>query len=71
MKNAYEYYRDIIKPIEKKYMRMCTLYSIFKYNYFRIKRDKYNNILKYYYKSLLNNKNSLNEIQKYFENIII
>ncbi len=64
MKSNYEYYLKIIKPIEKKYTRMCTLYHIFKLNTFRIKRNIYNRMIVDYYKFLLNNHNVLKEIEK-------
>lgn len=47
-----EYYIKVIKPLEKKYQLYCTLYNIFKFKYFKEKRDLYNNILIIYYKTL-------------------
>ncbi len=67
MSNNLEYYFMVIKPLEKKYSRMCTLYSIFKLNLFKKKRNKYNMIINNYYSFLLNNKDSLEEIQNSFK----
>lgn len=50
MKKEYDYYINVIKPIEKKYTRMCILYNIFKLNYFKQQRNLYNIILINYYK---------------------
>ena len=55
MKNEYNYYISIIKPIEKEYNRMCILYSIFKLKYFKEKKHYYNNLLIYYYRILQKN----------------
>ena len=63
MNKDYEYYVNEIKPIEKKYTRLCILYSIFKFKYFKNKSEFYNNILICYYKSLLLN----NKIDKLFD----
>jgi len=63
MKSAYTYYIKIIKPIEKKYTRVCILYSIFKLNYFKIKMNFYNKLLINYYKMLQNNYETLSELE--------
>ena len=55
MKKEHAYYINVIKPIEKKYNRMCIFYSIFKLNYFKRKITFYNNILVNYYKTLQKN----------------
>ena len=62
MNEAYKYYIKIIKPIEKKYTKMCILYSIFKLNYFKKKKSFYNAILVNYYRMLQNNTKELEEI---------
>ncbi len=67
MKSTYAYYVKIIKPIEKKYNRMCTLYQIFKLDCFLVKRNMYNKIIVNYYKMLLKDKKALKEIENYFE----
>ena len=67
MKNNYEYYLKTIKPIEKKYNRMCTLYRIFKFKTFLVKRNIYNKIIINYYNKLLHNKQALKELEEYFE----
>lgn len=64
MKNAYEYYIKIINPIEKKYTKMCILYSFFKCKYFYNKMNFYNKILINYYKMLQNNLDTLKELEK-------
>jgi len=65
MKSVYKYYIEIIKPVEKKYTRMCTLYSIFKWKCFKIKMNYYNHILVNYYKMLQNNHKTLEELDIY------
>lgn len=67
MKNVYNYYIKIIKPIEKKYTRMCTLYSIFRWKYFKNKIIFYNKILINYYKILQNNNNYQKELEKHIK----
>lgn len=67
MKSSYEYYKKIIKPIEKKYNRMCTLYQIFKLNIFLVKREMYNKIIINYYNMLLQNREELKELEEYFK----
>ena len=52
MKNEYDYYISIIKPIEKKYNRMCILYSLIKINYFKTKKQHYNKVLIKHYRLL-------------------
>lgn len=64
MENEYNYYLNIIKPIEKKYNRMCFLYSFFKLNHFKKKKNLYNIILINYYKLLQNNINYANNLEK-------
>lgn len=67
MKNAYNYYIKIINPIEKKYTRMCILYSIFKLNFFKKRQKFYNNILIQYYRILQNNIEELDELEKFLK----
>lgn len=67
MKYEY-YYIKKIKPIEKKYTRLCILYSIFKFNFIKVKINYYNKILISYYKDLKNNNKNLNAMEKYFNN---
>lgn len=52
MKKEYNYYIAIIKPLEKKYNKICLLYSIFKLDYFKEKKKLYNLLLIIYYKKL-------------------
>ena len=52
MKKEYNYYINIIKPIEKKYTLMCILYNFFKLKYFKNKINFYNTILINYYKTM-------------------
>ena len=56
MKKEYNYYITIIKPIEKKYNRMCVLYSIFGLNVLKEKKNFYNTLLLKYYQMLQNDK---------------
>lgn len=62
MKNPYDYYIEKIKPIEKKYSRICILYAIFKLPCLKNKKTFYNNILINYYKMLQDNTKDLEEI---------
>lgn len=64
MRNEYDYYISIIKPIEKKYNRHCILYSIFKFKYFYTMQNFYNKILISYYKRIQNNEERLNNLQR-------
>ena len=64
MNNAYEYYKKVIKPMERKYNIMCNFYHLFKLNYFKKKKDIYNKLLIKYYKVLQNNINEIKEIKK-------
>lgn len=66
MKSEYYYYVKIIKPIEKKYNRLCILYSFFKLEIFKNKRDFYNRFLINYYKMLQDNQSFLNELEEHF-----
>lgn len=66
MRNEYNYYIRIIKPIEKKYNRMCILYSIFKLKWFEEKKKKYNIILINYYKMLQNDTNYTSNLENSF-----
>ena len=63
MDSKYNYYIRIIKPIEKKYNRMCILYSFFKLNIFKEKKKFYNTILLKYYKLLQNDANYVKELE--------
>ena len=67
MKKEYLYYIKIIKPIEKKYTKMCILYSIFKFKVFKNKMNFYNKILINYYKKLQNNYKNLEKMEKYIK----
>jgi len=64
MKQAYKYYINIIKPIEKKYTKMCILYSIFKWNFFKKQMNLYNNILINYYRMLQDNVDILEDLDR-------
>jgi len=68
MKNAYKYYVNIIKPIEKKYTKMCIFYSLLKFNYFKNRMLLYNNILINYYTMLQKNPTILEELDKQINN---
>jgi len=63
MNEEYKYYVKVIKPIEKKYTKMCILYNVFKFNFIKNKRDFYNNILINYYK-MLQMSDSLKKLNK-------
>lgn len=67
MNDTYKFYIENIKPLEKKYTRMCILYSLFKLKYFENKKNLYNSILIYYYQTLLDNPQKLNDITKHFD----
>ena len=66
MKNIYNYYLKNIKPIEKKYTIVCTLYNIFKLNFLKKRMNYYNSLLIKYYKTLKNNYN-LKELENYLD----
>lgn len=66
MKNEYNYYINIIKPIEKKYTRLCIFYSIIKLKSIKNKINFYNKILINYYKMLQHN-NYLKSFEKYIK----
>lgn len=66
MKNIYDYYIKIIKPIEKKYTRMCILYSFTGFSYYKKKMVFYNKILINYYKIIKKNDKYIQELEKYF-----
>lgn len=67
MKNEYEYYITVIKPIEKKYTKLCTLYSVFKFKTIYSKMNFYNKILVNYYEKLQNNNSALQELIKHMK----
>jgi len=52
MSNEYNYYIKRIKPIEKKYNRLCILSSILKFKWLINQKLYYNKILINYYKTL-------------------
>ena len=64
MKNEYNYYIRIIKPIENKYNRMCVLYSIFGLNTFKEKKNFYNTLLLEYYKMLQDDENYAKKLEE-------
>lgn len=64
MENEYNYYLKIIKPIEKKYNRLCILYSIFHFKYFKNKKKLYNLLLIKYYRLLQENTNYANKLEE-------
>lgn len=64
MNEDYKYYIEYIKPIEKKYAKMCILYSKFKLKHFKRKSDFYNKILIWYYRTLI----TTNKLDKLFDN---
>ena len=64
MKNELKYYLENIKPIEKKYNRYCILYSFLKIPYFYYKKVFYNDLLIKYYKSIQNNKEFFDILEK-------
>ena len=66
--NYYEFYIKKIKPIEKKYTRLCILYSLFKFKCYKKERDFYNKLLITYYKYLKNNPNHLKVLASKFNN---
>lgn len=65
MENNYKYYVKVIKPLEKKYTVLCTLYSIFKFKCLEKQKDLCNKLLINYYHSL--DLQSLNTLTKYFD----
>jgi len=67
MKNNYEYYLKYIKPIEKKYTKLCTIYSFFKLNYIKNRINFYNRILNIYYRNLKNNIDDIQEFKKHIK----
>lgn len=70
MNNEYNYYLSIIKPIEKKYNRICYWYSIFKTKNLQRKKQHYNNILTIYYIMLQKNEYICDCLEKYFSKSI-
>lgn len=67
MKNEYKYYIKIIKPLEKKYTKLCILYSIFKTEYLKNRMNFYNRILINYYRMLQNNYKNLENLKKHLK----
>lgn len=68
MKNEYNYYLKVIKPLEKKYNRVSFLYSLFKFKYLKNKRSMYNRLLTIYYKMLYDNTNYSKKLAKQLKN---
>jgi len=68
MRNEYKYYISIIKPIEKKYNRICIFYSIFKFKWLENKKKTYNNLLINYYKMLQKNNKYTENLEKQLKN---
>ena len=68
MKNEYKYYFSIIKPIEKKYNRICILCSIFKFKWLEEKRKTYNSLLINYYRMLQKNNKYTENLEKQIKN---
>ncbi len=66
MKKPYNYYLNEIKPIERKYTRICFLYSIFKTKYLEKKKAFFNALLISYYQNLQDNPKDLQEILSKF-----
>jgi len=63
----YSYYKKIIYKVEKRYTRMCILYSIFKNNYYKNEMNYYKKLLILYYRLLIKNKDILNNILLNFD----
>ena len=64
MKNEYKYYLKEIKPLEKKYTKICYYYEIFKFQFLKNKKMSYNNLLRFYYKTLKSNDKKFNSFIK-------
>jgi hypothetical protein len=63
MKKDYEYYIKVIKPIEKKYTRLCILNKFIKSKKINNSINYYNKLLRLYYHSIKNNKNIIKEFK--------
>ena len=68
MDNEYKYYISIIKPIEKKYNRICIFYSIFKFKWLEEKKRVYDNLLINYYVMLQKNDKYTEKLEKQIKN---
>lgn len=68
MENEYKYYVSIIKPIEKKYNRVCIFYSVFKFKWLEEKKISYNNILINYYRMLQRNNKYASKLAEQIKN---
>lgn len=68
MKKEYNYYVNIIKPLEKKYNRVSLLYSIFKFKFLKDKKTTYNKFLITYYTMLFNNMTYTKKLEREFKN---
>ena len=64
MDNEYKYYISIIKPLEKKYNRICIFYSIFKFKWLKDQKRFYNNLLINYYSMLQKNNTYVKKLEK-------
>ena len=67
MKKEFEFYYNVIKPLEIKYNRLLFIYSFIPLKYFKRKKTFYNNLLIKYYKMLQNNKQLLQLLDKYLD----
>jgi len=67
MKNEYNFYVKVIKPLEKKYNKLCILYSIFKFKFLKEKLKTYNNHLIIYYIMITKNENYLKNLENHLK----
>ena len=63
MRDTYNFYIKTIKPLEKKYTRLCILYSFFKFKFIKNKIIFYNKVLIKYYGLFQNDNNRLKELE--------
>ena len=64
MKKHFEYYNGVIKPLERKYNRICFLYSVFKFKFLFNKKKFYNKLLISYYKTIQKNDHAIHNFKK-------
>lgn len=64
MEHEYNFYVKVIKPLEKKYNRLCFLHSIFKFKFLKDKMKTYNNYLIIYYIMINKDDNYLKKLEK-------
>ena len=60
--NNVKYYKKVIKPIEKKYNNLCSLYSFIKLKCIQNNITYYSSILKLYYTYVTRKKDIINDL---------